>query len=191
MRAKQIDHIPQSVIASTSHHYFNPSRAERPFNQTQNGDLYPMKATVKTYLAELKSRHQITEEQREQYAQKAEDVYRHNGYIAQYPGLTAHDICQKLVDLLPQGYTYHSVLNQGLYNVLSMTKPQDVQEAEIAEFRAMAVAKVEEQAAAKIQAELDDFVAEEEARAVEAAQQKERDRIAQLKADLLAEMSKP
>lgn len=150
-----------------------------------------MKATVKTYLAELKSRHQITDEQREQYAQKAEDVYRQSGYVAQYPGLTAHDICQKLVDLLPQGYAYHSVINQGLYNVLSMTKPQDLQEAEIAEFRAMAVAKVEEQAAAKIQAELDDFVAEEEARAVEAAQQKERDRIAQLKADLLAEMSKP
>jgi len=54
----------------------------------------------------------------------------------------------------------------------------------------MAVAEVEQRAAAKIQAELDDFIAEEEARAIEAAQQKERDRIAQLKADLLAEMAK-
>lgn len=35
-----------------------------------------MKTSVKTYLAALKSRHQITDEQREQYAQKAEDVYR-------------------------------------------------------------------------------------------------------------------
>lgn len=149
-----------------------------------------MKTNVKTYLAELKERYQITDEQREQYAQKAEDVYRHSGYIAHYPGLTAHDICQKLVDLLPQGFTYLSVLNHGIYNDLNMTKPQGVQEAEIAEFRAMAVAEVEQRAAAKIQAELDDFVAEEEARAVEAAQQKERDRITQLKADLLAEMSK-
>jgi len=149
-----------------------------------------MKATVKTYLAELKSRHQITDEQREQYAQKAEDVYRHSGYVEQYPGLMVHQLCAKLVELLPQGFTFHSVIEQGMYSLLSMAKPQELQESEIAEFRALAVAKLEEQAAAKVQAELDDFIAEEETRAVEAAQQKERDRIAQLKADLLAEMTK-
>lgn len=149
-----------------------------------------MKTNVKTYLAELKERHKVDEEQRQQYMQKAEDVYRLNGYVAKYPGLTSHQMCEKLAELLLQGYTFHSVFNQGIYNILSMAKPQELQVAEIAEFRALASAKLDEQSAAKIQSELDEFMAEEEAKAVEAAQQKERQRIAELKADLIAEMAK-
>lgn len=149
-----------------------------------------MKTNVKTYLAELKERHQVTDEQREKQAQRAEDLYRMNGFIVQYPGLLAHQLCAKLVEQLPKGYTFHSVLAQGIYNLLSMAKPQEIQDAELAEARMLAVTKLEEQSVARVQAELNEFMAEEEAKAVEAAQQKERQRIAELKADLIAEMAK-
>lgn len=149
-----------------------------------------MKTNVKTYLAELKERHQVTDEQREKQAKRAEDLYRINGFVVQYHGLLAHQLCAKLVEQLPKGYTFHSVLAQGIYNLLSMAKPQEIQDAELAEVRMLAVAKLEEQSVARVQDELNEFMAEEEAKSVEAAQQKERQRIAELKADLIAEMAK-